>query len=52
MPSHDPRLDCSGAQIEIQAQKWSCYLLKSRDLVAFDSSVQDEGRAKAKDVSQ
>lgn len=29
-----------------------CYLLKSWDLLAFDSSVQDERRAKAKDVSQ
>lgn len=47
-----PRSDCSSVQVEIQGRKRSRYLLKPRDLVAFDSSVQDEGRAEAKDVSQ
>lgn len=43
VPLFSPRLESSGVEK---------MLLKSRDLVAFDSSVQDEGRAKAKDVSQ
>lgn len=46
-----PRLDCSSVQVEIQGRKRSRYLLKPRYLVAFDSSIQDEGRAEAKDVS-
>ena len=38
-------------QVEIQGKKRCCYLLKSWDLVAFDSSVQNEGGAETKDVS-
>lgn len=38
--------------VEFQGQKSSRYLLKPRNLVYFYSSVQDEGRAKAKDVSK
>lgn len=33
-------------------KKRNRYLLKPRDLVDFDGSVQDEGRSEAEDVSQ
>lgn len=33
-------------------EKRNRYLLKPRDLVDFDGSVQDEGGAEAEDVSQ
>lgn len=39
-------------QVEIQGHKMLHYLLKSRDLVAFDGGIQDEGSTEAKDVSQ
>lgn len=45
-------LRCSSVPLVIQGQKKSSYLLKPGDFVAFDSSIQDEGRAEAEDVSQ
>lgn len=45
-------LEYSSMQIKIQGQKQSCYLLKSGDLVASNSSVYDKGRTEAEDVSQ
>lgn len=39
-------------RLRFEEKKRNKYLLKSRDLVAFDGSVDDEGGTEAEDVSQ